>query len=447
MVRSLGNGPGPYNLPVGERGRTARAGLVIAFGGFVLLTWLPRAWSGRWIADDYCFAVSSLRDGFWRSQALVYNSAAGRYSVAFLYAAITRLGTWTAPVLSIGAMAVWLVASWCTARYAFRALGVNATRLEEFATAIGFVAAVVNAAPDVYQPLIWTGGLFTYGVPVIAAAVIAAIILRSASARIAVLVAILAFIFGGCSEVAAVAQIAFSGSLAVVSRRARRLLVAVAIGSTLALIIVGIAPGNLRRRALFQPLPVPAAAMEAVAKTPQTFAAILIEGSTLFVPLVGFLALAGGARLPRRYAAATLVASISVVTATLFGGLAGTGRLPWGRVQFVPVAYVAVALVFAALSMRLDRYAVIATGAIVVFGLAGIIGTTETRMQTIRDARQFAAAADGVEKAARADSGSAVIIPAPRTFEYLDYLAADPGHWTNRCIADYYGLQSIRSRR
>ena len=27
------------------------------------------------------------------------------------------------------------------------------------------------------------------------------------------------------------------------------------------------------------------------------------------------------------------------------------------------------------------------------------------------------------------------------------FVTRDPAHWTNRCIADYYGLASIRSSR
>jgi len=201
----------PYNPEVPERGRLLRAATLLALGAFVILTWLPRAWAAHWIADDWCFAVSSVRDGFWRSQALVYNSAAGRFTVAFLYAVFTRLGPWAARWLSIGAMAVWLFASWRVAKSRF-------TGLDAVAAAIGFVATVLNAAPDTYQPLIWTGGLLTYGVPVIGATCVAA----SALARRNALAVILAFITGGCSEVAAVAQIVFATVFALMAPRYRR---------------------------------------------------------------------------------------------------------------------------------------------------------------------------------------------------------------------------------
>lgn len=406
-----------------------RAGVILAFGAFILLTWLPRAWAARWIADDYCFAVSAVRDGFWRSQAIVYNNASGRFTVAFLYAVLTHLGPGAARWLPIGAVASWLASAWFVARrFAF-------TPLEQIAAAVGFVAAVINAAPDVYQPLIWSGGLFTYGVPVIGATFIAAILPRSA-----VLAAVVAFITGGCSEVAAAAQIVFASAFAYIAPRNRRAFIAVAIASAIALLIVGIAPGNFQRRTLFHPLSVSDAVVASIEKTPAMYAQILVEGSTMFVPLMVFLC---GCRLRPalgglKPGATLIVAAVVVVTATLFGALVGTGRLPWGRVQFVPVAYVTIAIAFVALAMRIERYTLIATVVMIIFGLIGLIGMTPLRMQAIRDAQQFARAADRI--------GSETVVEAPQSFEYLDYVSRDPNHWTNRCMAAYYGLPSIRSR-
>src|SRR6476620_5111388 len=140
---------------MGDEGRRLRAVVALAFGSFVLVTWLPRALAGRWIADDFCFAVSSVRDGFWRSQQLVYLNASGRFSVALFYAAITRLGRWAAPWIAVTLMLIWILAAWRAARHAIP----DASRLEQIAAGVAFVAAIVAAAPDSFQPLIWTGGL------------------------------------------------------------------------------------------------------------------------------------------------------------------------------------------------------------------------------------------------------------------------------------------------
>ncbi len=428
-IGTRGNGRAPYNLPV----RALRAALLLAFGAFVLGTWLARAWCARWIADDFCFAVSGIRDGFWRSQALVYQNASGRYTVAFLYAVVTRFGAWTARWLAIGALGLWIAAAWRCLR---RAEARRST--ESFAIAIGFVAAIVNAAPDAYQPLIWTGGLLTYGLPVIGATVMAALIEGPA-----VILFALAIVFGGCSEVAAVAQIAFGTALAVVLPPFRRALVAIAAGSAIALVVVSIAPGNFQRRTLFHPLPLPQALVTAIEKTVPTYGQILVEGCTLFVPLMVVIAL-GSVRVPWRVAWAAVAASIVVVSAAVFGGLVGTGRLPWGRVQFVPVAYVTIALVLMALALRIERYAAIATLVSVLFGATGIATTAPARMAEIRESIQFAQAADRVAAAPR---GTHAVVVAPHDFDYLDFVHRDPDFWSNRCIASWYGLLSVRSSR
>lgn len=439
-MRTHGNGCGPYNLPVGERGRALRAVLLIAVGAYVLGMWLPRAWYARWIADDYCFAVSSSLNGFWRSQALVYNNAAGRYTVAFLYGLLTLLGPGAARWLSLGAMALWLAAAWRAAHHAFRM-----TRLEETAATLGFIGAILSTAPDTYQPLIWTGGLLTYGLPIIAATAMAAIVLHPPRGARALLF-VLAVMAGGCSEVAAVAQIVFAAGFAIVGRRYRPLLLSIAFGSAAALLIVATAPGNFQRRTLFHPLPVPDAVLTAVTQSVSALRGIIIEGSTTFVPLIVFLALAGS-RVSWRVAGTALAGSMVVVTGTLAAALAGTGRLPWGRVQFVPVGYIAIGAVFLALALPIERYAAIATALMLAFAAIGIVTTLGLRAEAVRDAREFAAAADRVATAARVDSRAAIVVRAPHDFQYLEYLHADPNFWTNRCVASYYGLSSIRSGR
>lgn len=420
---------------VGERGRTVRAAMLIGFGAFVILTWTARAWYGRWIADDYCFAVSSVRDGFWQSQAHVYMTAAGRFSVAFLYALLTRLGPWTAPVFAIAAMATWILASWRAAHHALHTL-----LIEEIALAVGFVGAVLNAAPDTYQPLIWTGGLFTYGIPVIGISILAAGVLGGTSPA---LLALLSFFFAGCSEIAAAAQVVFAVGLAVVYPRFRRAVVAIAIGSLAGFILVAIAPGNFQRRTLFQPLPISQALITAATSAPLVLWGFLRDGFLLFVPLVAFIAsLRAPTREDARRSTVLVVCAVVVVVGALFAGLVGTGRLPWGRVLFVPVAYFTVALAL----IRWPRPRFGLTALMAIAGLLGCLISAQSRFDAIRDARDFARAADRVRAVALQSKGQAVKVAAPRTYEYLEYLAADPNHWTNRCVADYYDLTSISRR-
>jgi uncharacterized protein DUF6056 len=417
--------------------------MAIVYGAFVLLTWLPRALAGRWIADDYCFALSSVRDGFWRSQQLVYLNASGRFSVAFFYAALTRLGRWAAPYIAIALMIVWIVAACRAMSYAL----AEASRLEQIAGGIAFVAAVVAASPDTYQPLIWTGGVATYGLPVICATVIAALILSGKPRRLP-LVILLAFFSGGCSEVAAAAQAIFSIALAPFFRRARSPLIATAIASAAALAIVAIAPGNFKRRTLFVGLPIPDAVSTALIDTPRMLEAILVQGYAPFVVMMVFFALTRRNVLQARIVIAAVVASCAVITVTLSGALYGTGRLPWGRVQFIPVAYTALGLIFIAFAIRVEKRLIAAalTAAMVLLGLVDIVSTTRPRTDAIVEARQFATRTDEIDRLARSRRGQHLIVRAPQEYEFLEVLSRDPRHWTNRCMADYYGLTSISRR-
>ena len=444
-----GKGNRLYNLPVGERGRIARAGVLLAFSAFVVGTWLPRAISGHWIADDYIFVSSSVHDGFWRAQQIVYMTAAGRYTVPFLNGSVGRLGSWTAPVIAIGCMALWLVAAARAAHHAFRLADARASRLETIAAGAGFVAAVMCAAPDDYQPLIWLNGLATYGLPIIGATVIAWLVMREQQLPIAA--GLIALVTGGCSEVAALAQIAFATAIALVAPRLRKSLITIAVASAIAFILVVIAPGNFARRTRFEkPMPMWDAVLTAAEKTPGMIAATALKGYIGFLPLLVLIALAGSEPRPvaRSAAALTVAAAIGVMFATLCGFFYGTGKMPWGRVQFVPVAYFTIAVVFVAFAIRSKPSHAVSAAlsiSIALVACAGVISQAPIRVQSIRDARDFAVAAQRVEDAARASKGKPLVIAAPRTFDNVDYLSSDPEYWTNRAMALYYGLPSIRS--
>ena len=443
---------------MGERGRKTRAGLAIAFSAFVLLAWFARAWSWRWIADDYCFATFGRPEGFWRGQGLMFARLNGRISVSFLMAVITSLGRFTTPVLAFLVMGLWLFVAWNAVRYAF-ATAVRVSRAEELAGALLFIAVIVSVAPDSDQPLIWLLGLVTYGLPIVCATWMAALIMRQAASGQAsvwpplLLVAAvfaLAFVAGGCSEVAAAAQVIILAMLAPFAKRVRALFVAAAMASATALLIESISPGNAIRRALFEPLPIRVAAVNAFAATPLMSITLLMQGIAPFLLLIVFFAFAGDGpkRTSRILAISALLSTLPIMAMTLFGGLYGTGHLPWARVQFVPVAYTTAALVFAAMAAPRPRRAPVAlafTLAAALLITVDVVSTFTSRVQMIREAHQFAKIADQIDDAARHARGSALVVRAPREYQLLEFVSPDPDHWTNRCMANYYGLTSIRT--
>ena len=420
--------------------------MAIGFSALVLGAWLGRAVYGRWIADDYCFATMAWRGGFWHAQQQMYLRLNGRITVSFLMAVATSLGRFTTPALALLLMIVWLIGAWSAVRRAFALADARVSRLEEIAGALLFVAVILSVAPDSDQPLIWLLGLMTYGLPIICMTWMASLILRSALAPLA----ILAFVSGGCSEVAAAAQIIVLATLLPFAKRFRPPIIAAISASAVALLIESVSSGNAIRRALFAPLSIPAAAVKAIAITPGTLAAVVAEGFAPFVLLIVFFAMAGSREkvLSRAIAIAVVLSTLPIVATTLLASLYGTGRLPWGRVQFVPVAYTTVAFVVAAFvfTQPTRRFVAIAlTAAIALLATVEIVTTTPGRIQSMSDARQFATVADGVDRAARAHRGESLVVQAPREFELLEFVSPDRDHWTNRCMASYYGLASIRT--
>ncbi len=437
---------------MGERGRTLRSVLVIAFGAFVLVTWLLRAWYGRWIADDYCFATMAWRDGFWHGQWLMYERLNGRVSVSFLMAVITSMGRDTIPAAAIVLMGAWLAGAWRAVHSALAELQAGTSLLEEWAGALVFVAAIVSITPDPYQPLIWLLGLVTYGLPVICATWLAVLILRPQSPIQLGAVAALSFIAGGCSEVAAAAQVIFLAALGASTKRFRVPMMTGAIASAAALLVESLSQGNAIRRALFQPMSIPAAAGVALRDAPLTLATLLMQGAAPLTLLVVFFALAGhgATRVRPAMAVVSLLTMFPIVAMTLFGGFYGTGKVPWARVQFVPVAYVTIALLVAILGLRPSLRPAVSialtagTALLVAMAVASAAGGT---VRSVHEAREFAAAADRVDTLARRQRGWEIVVSAPREYDLLEFLSPNPDHWTNRCMAEYYGLRSIRTPR
>ena len=431
---------------MGERGRLARAIVAIGFSACVLTAWLARALYGRWIADDYCFATMAWRGGFWHAQKLMYLQLNGRISVSFLMAVVTSMGRFTTPAMALLLMIVWLIGAWTAVRHVFALADARVSRLEEVAGALLFVAVILSVAPDSDQPLIWLLGLMTYGTPIICMTWMATLILRSSLFS----VAILAFVAGGCSEVAAAAQIIFLFALLPFAKRFRSSMIAGALASAMALFIESVSSGNAIRRALFTPLPIPAAAAKAIAITPGTIGALVAQGVAPFMMLIVFFAMAGSREkvAGRTMAIAALLSMLPIFATTLLAALYGTGRLPWGRVQFVPIAYATVAFLIAtfALPQSKRRAVVIALNlAVALLAIVELGSTAAVRMQSINDARQFATVADGIDRTARVHRGGPLVVQAPREFELLEFVSPDPDHWTNRCMASYYGLTSIRT--
>jgi hypothetical protein len=250
--------------------------------------------------------------------------------------------------------------------------------------------------------------------------------------------------------VAAAAQIIFLMTLVPFAKRVRSLLIAAAVASAIALFIESVSSGNAIRRALFEPLPIPAAAAKAIADTPLMLGTLLMQGIAAFVLLIVFFAFAGDRekRAGRAIAISALLSTLPIMALTLFAGLYGTGHLPWGRVQFVPIAFTTAALVLAAFAIPRPRHpsvVIVLTAAMALLVTVEIVSTTTSRLQAIEDARQFAIVADGIDRAARSRPGAVLVVRAPREYELLEFVSPDPDHWTNRCMAEYYGLTSIRT--
>ena len=438
--------------------RPLRLGLaVLTVAVLVALgTYAWRGWYARYVTDDFCTA-SILRDkGFFGMMRYHRIAWSGRYSYYPLKAIPESIGPVTARYMPGIMLALFSAAAFWTFR---RVLN---RRFSLLATLTGLVIAyaAIDATPEALAiggPLIWETGTITYMLPLILYTLWAGLFFGETPSRARWAgSAVLMFVAGGLSETSLAAQCAMTGALTVLtllrrSREAGKIAAAGFAASLLALVIVASAPGNeVRARRLPPRAPfVTAAANSARMAYDYIGSVAFSDGKALLLVLLCGTVI--GAALPRVNASAAAVAALSAAAGYAVTFLPSAWMLSMGpppRALHVTNFFLMGMLVpLAALAgARKPRAVLLAAPVVLVLAIFVPLASARFVASTVPKAKADAAELERIRGIMVANPGGRVTIHSPWAIAER-VLVAEPEFWTNRCMAEFYGVRSIRVTR
>ena len=218
----------------------------------------------RYYADDFCLTGSFLTSGFWVSQVSLYISWSPRYFGTFLINLSELFGRGSIRIWTALLIILWMAALIWAILQAARVARLRVPAILSLLLAEALVFFSIIEAPQQYQAIYWRIGLVTYTLPLVFLAFLVGLIFnrlhKADPTRLSwggsVACAVLAFIAGGLSETYVTLQTGLL-TLALVavwlmvrtpSRRNSFALVGAAlVGSLMALLAIGLAPGNAVR--------------------------------------------------------------------------------------------------------------------------------------------------------------------------------------------------------
>lgn len=437
----------------------------------------------RPVADDYCFTVIAREYGLIGSVDYWYNNWTGTYSSSFFQSLTGLTGLWrfvpsTLTLLWFAALAL-----------AVYQLSVRLPRRGLIATAVGavVVAAAVNGTHNVYQSLYWTSGAITYTAPLIVLTINAGIMVWAVRAHIEQNVNLLPFLAlsagfsmlaGGFSPLFAVAQVAawslvFGGVLLFAPRtwksQALLLIGTALIFSGIAFLILLIAPGNDVRRSRFPDTPSLSSLLNFAYD--QTLRFLRRSGWLLAPALIG--AIVGALFVPvKKIPVLRLILLMVYMAAAVFllimaclftAGYAMTYAPPprayivprYGLVLFASGVGLIMGMLVQALLTRYVPAVTTRTGllwaaaavATVIILFVSLTFTLDT-LDASPLLNSFAQEWDALDDRLRNETpGSSVVVDRFRV-EFAEMIGVNRitvRALSNECVADFYGLASIRA--
>lgn len=445
----------------------------------------------RALADDFCFTAIVQEQGITGALDYWYNNWTGTYSSTFFQSMVGlgRAWVWVPIVLTT----LWLLAAVWTAYQVAAALQLKQRGLMAFIIGTLLVYATNDGAANVYQSLYWTSGAITYTLPLIVLTFNLGVIVlglrTSEDNQIPVphlaLSTGLCMVAGGFSPLFAVFQVAVMG-LAFLAcllfaaptwkRQALVIFASATVFAFIALMILYIAPGNAIRRDRFTLEDsyikmVSDAFTGALAFIPTS--AIILSPMAIISSLVfgGFIGLNYVPLTPRqrvrvgreslRWLALTALVGFILIFVCMLVAIVSINALPPPRGYIVPqTALILTAFAWGfimgmglqtsfadrassnlMLAGRLLMVAVLILGPVLA---AGRILANVPRMQTF--AQEWDERNAEIETIASQNADADVVIE-PLTFDFADQVAVtalSTDIVQNICIADYYGVKSIR---
>lgn len=450
-----------------------------------LIGYLLWGLNARYVADDFCYAVLVSDHGVVGAQVFWYNTFQGRLTSTFLMVTTSLADSHIVSILPLLILCGWLAACVWANAVVFRQVGwsVGVTTAVIFA---GVIVVSVMMRATVFEDLMWRPGSITYTLPLVLGTVLAVPVIRGTFGGEyngwgwAVVVGALAFVTGEFNESMTFLQVAALVELGALAfhlhkwkkRPAHfRLLIAALIGACAALAVTALAPGNRVRAALFGP---PPGFVELAQMTAQ-FTGLYLwtflnwsRESILLLPVPAILVLLIPLRnLPQwsgkdilKWGALGAVAVLLLVVASILPPAYGQHQLMGNRVRNLPGYVLTLMLVYASavVGMHIRRLAptrladwrvrgilfVVLFGCLVIGPLragASILGRLpELQANAARWEERDAA----LRQAAARGEQNVTTYALPQQDEVVD-LTGDPRYQANRCMARYYGLETLRA--
>ena len=468
-----------------------------------LLAWGYISYFSRYWYDDFCYTSVIYKLGFLKSQVYWYRNWTGRYTLLFINTVLAYIGSSTASFSGVTLLVAWLAAAVWAIHQLFSLLRLSSPLISSILLAELIIYATLNSTPDIVSSFYWQTGSLVYTLPLVLLMLYIGLLLYMVRTKPHLGVgspwviggAVVTFVAGGCSEIHGVLQIAGLSLLILISLRyasgpAKRVVLLMAtyglVGSVLSLSILALAPGNDVRQAFF---PHPPDLIQVV-KSSLFYSLSFIErhsrrhrGTTclsLILPM--WLAFAPYLR-KQNYAATPLsvkfnrtgklhllvlapAAIFILLMVSVAPGFYLLAEAPPGRAlifpKFILVTSMVIWVFLASLTLVdvLKHSAKIRNSLLIVSSVVVIALSLMSPLASARHtfglgfkARHYASAWDGVDERIRLSRRQGIkdlVLPSMNGSEWeLGFGRAellpgpDPNSPINRCLAEYYGLDTI----
>lgn len=447
--------------------------------------------SARYIIDDHCVAADLWENGFIGAQKHWYLTSTGRFTLMLVLSVVELIGPGLAPFLPLVALTLWLIGlTWTILQFRLsvgrRYPVVTSLLLSEL-----IIYVTLGSVSNLHQVLYWVGGMLTYVAPLILLTIYVGFIKYSIDRKTKgwgtlFLSGSFTFIAAGFSETNLALQMGVfflaimfcsTGATSSFKGAALPLINAGFIGSILAAIVVILAPGSAARQATF---PLPPALPSLISDSFLHTLAFVIASTRTRLPLTMSVALLLPALLAFKQPTGEQESLEQSVQLNLKSGRVKWLLLTSTAAALMFVAFCIVPAVYATSAAPLPRTLVIPQFVLVCFTvfwgyLVGsvlkknflsstskssylfiimvvamlVLGPITSAWRTFAASPRLQAQAavwDALERQLHtAQSRGIRNLVVPKMYESEDYdtLSADPNFYVNRCVARYYGLDSI----
>ena len=437
----------------------------------------------RFIADDFCSAYFAQRLGLLRSVWYWYKSWFGDFSSSIVDGIMPTMGVRGLTFSVVVTLIIWLI---LTISAVWLLLPKNISRKEKTLAAFSFGAAIIFVtllvSPNVLQSLYWWGGMRAYIPPLLFATFYLILFQlfrqKTRSTREQVVwggISLLVSFFGcGFSETFSpvhVVLMIFLIGLGLSSGKMKPgsttfpFLMTGLLGSTTALVVMVLAPGNALRQTFFPATPGIFTIFSISLSGYFAFLRDLVGSPDKVSGLAGFSLAAiwlgtrapAGSGLKGWIAPALLLAGFILAFGCFPSSAYGMSDVPPARTLVIAVYYLVVSMAVSGfifgqwLSTRLESRAEFRVN--LVFGLCVLlfmVFSAWTNGQTLfassQQFRDYAVNWDRMNARifqAKAAGDTQVIIPIMTNWAGLDNASDNPRFWVNVCMSRYYEINII----